>query len=143
MISAEENDRSVEEGFKVEDRRLFTPDGKLRAGALERPKAVKTPKPPEPGAGNQPERRPATHPAFVNLVEFLAGNTLVHLGMGPEGTLGGPTDLRTARHLADMLEVLLARTRGRVSEEEERLLEERLYEIQMVFVEKSRAPARK
>ena len=77
---------------------------------------------------------PAT---FEFLVLSLRAQVEVHLGLmyfGPENEKPEP-DLDLARHGIDLLGVLQAKTRGNLSLEEQRLLENSLTELRFRFVQ--------
>lgn len=141
MSPVDEKEKREGDEFKFEDRRPFSLDGSRRSASAPVAKTTKTSAPVPALLTEGSEPRPATSPAVLELVEFLSGTALVQLGAGPEGGYG-PADPHAARQLLQILEVLRTRLKGRLSEEEERHLEARIYEIQMVFVEKSRAPVR-
>ena len=72
---------------------------------------------------------------FSTFTLSLATSALFHMGMaeGPEGAKG-EVDLPLARQTIDTLELLQEKTRGNLSDEEEKLLESVLYELRMAFV---------
>jgi Domain of unknown function (DUF1844) len=137
-------------GFKVVDRRLFSEDGEKRHGATEgATERFTAPQIPPPAAAPPPTPERAT-PAdvappepiedevggFKGVVQFLGTTALFQLGLmqGPSGETI-PADLVSARHTIDMLEVLDRKTRGNLTQEESRLLEDVLYELRMSFIE--------
>ena len=77
---------------------------------------------------------PAT---FEFLVLSLKAQTEIHLGLmhfGEEKDRPKP-DFRIARHTIDMLSMLQEKTRGNVSMEEQRLVENALTELRFRFVQ--------
>jgi hypothetical protein len=88
--------------------------------------------PPESPAGELPKID------FSTFTLSLATSALFHMGMteGPEGSKG-EANLSLARQTIDTLELLQDKTRGNLSEEEDKLLQTVLYEIRMVFVSSS------
>jgi len=89
---------------------------------------------------------PAT---FEFLILSLKAQTEMHLGMyhfGDEQERSEP-DFRIARHTIDLLAMLLEKTRGNVTMEEQRMVENALTELRFRFVqamenkEKTAAPA--
>lgn len=85
--------------------------------------------------------RPAGVPeaSFLDLLDMLAVQAALHLGMMPSETQERlPIDLQVARHFIDMLAVLQAKTRGNLNSEEENALESALAELRMRYVELSR-----
>lgn len=84
-------------------------------------------------AGPRPEGVPEA--SFVNLLNMLAVEAAIHLGMiHPQGQEPLPVDLESARHLIDMLGMLQAKTRGNLTAEEDALLENILADLRMQFV---------
>ena len=76
---------------------------------------------------------------FLSFVSTLAMQALASLGELPD-TAGGPpakTDLRQAKYLIDMLQMLSEKTRGNLTEPEANELNTLLYELRMRFVRKS------
>jgi Domain of unknown function (DUF1844) len=72
---------------------------------------------------------------FSTLVLSLATSTMVHMGLVPESE-GGSTEknLPLAHQTIDTLELLQAKTRGNLTDEESKLLESVLYELRMSYV---------
>ncbi len=157
-----------DESFKVIDRRLFTAEGELRPEAVEQEKSEK-PAPVHPeGAANAPANPgaapprssgtspaktpapesavatevPAASPAFQKLIDFLAQNAVVCLGVPDPRTGQAFIDLETARELIDMLEVLHEKTRGNLAPDDDRLLAEVLGQLQLTFLDRSQAVAK-
>ncbi|MBI4561839.1 MAG: DUF1844 domain-containing protein [Candidatus Rokubacteria bacterium] len=65
---------------------------------------------------------------------MLASSALVHLGAAP-GAEGGQRDLGQARLCIELLRLLQDKTQGHRTPEENQLLEEILYDLQLRFVE--------
>jgi hypothetical protein len=78
---------------------------------------------------------------FATLVMSLSQTALVHLGAAPNPESSGPAeiDLELARQTIDLLDVLQEKTKGNLSGEEERLLNESLFDLRTRFVQISRA----
>lgn len=87
----------------------------------------------------------ADHPpamSFETLVQSIYMTTIVQLGGAtPEGQQP-QVDLMGARQSIDMLGVLADKTKGNLSETEQRLLESALFELRMGFLEITQALAR-
>lgn len=87
----------------------------------------------------------ADHPpamSFETLVQSIYMTTIVQLGGAtPEGQQP-QVDLMGARQSIDMLGVLADKTKGNLSENEQRLLESALFELRMGFLEITQALAR-
>ena len=135
-----------EEPFKVRDRR----SGRDAAPAPEPgvPSGEGTPPPPLPtshdarsaraerpgGGASDAEPRPAGGDLRGVFVMF-ASSALVNLGEATDpGSGERRVDLAQAREAIDILLLLREKTRGNLSAEESRLLEELVYDLQMRFV---------
>jgi Domain of unknown function (DUF1844) len=143
--------------FKVVDRRTFSEDGSVRdrpseddkREAVEIPGGRQASPSSAPAATNRrgPELEDSSgegDQGFETLISYLSTTAMFQLGLlpGPSGERI-PTDLENARRTIDMLEVLQHKTRGNLTGEEAKLLEEVLYELRMGFVEVERRRAQK
>jgi hypothetical protein len=76
--------------------------------------------------------------SLEGLVNMLAVEAVMHLGL-IENPMGGRTvDLEAARHVIDMLGVVQNKTQGNVTDDEAELLENVLADLRMQFVGMSR-----
>jgi len=136
--------------LKVTDRRLFTPDGQLR-GDVEREEAVDEPAAAEEAVRDEAatsqaefERQPVEEPAgvdFTMLINAMAEPALLFLGEIAHPSSGQPqVDLERARIQIDMLDLLRVKCRGNLSSQEDGLLDRILYQLRMLFVERSNQP---
>ena len=120
-----------DESFKVTDRR----------GRTEGPSGQT---PPADEATTYPEERPgARHgvpPAELSaLLMMFANSALISLGAVAEPGASEPrVDLDRARSAIDILVMLRHKTQGNRTEQESRLLEEIVYDLQMRFVQAAR-----
>lgn len=88
-------------------------------------------------AGPRPPGVPEA--SFLDLLDMLAVQAALHLGMMPSETQDKlPIDLPLARHFIDMLAVIQTKTRGHLTVEEESSIESALAELRMRYVELSR-----
>ncbi len=148
------DEKEYSEGFKVVDRRLFGEDGKLRDAAHQERQPIS----PTPGAppSSSPSRPPALPRAeasapsrpqpdwdeeapgadFEMLISYLSTTVMFQLGLlpGPSGERI-PADLANARRTIDLLEVLEQKTRGNLTPDEARLLDDVLADLRMGYVE--------
>ena len=149
-----------DETFKVIDRRMFTSEGELRPEAAEQEKSEKipvlTPAAPatNPGAETTqaaaapaptkapPAEAPRASASFQKLIDFLAQNAVVCLGVPDPRTGQAFIDLETARELIDMLEALREKSAGNLAPEDDRLLAEVLGQLQLTFLDRSQAVAK-
>ncbi len=90
------------------------------------------PSPPEPGDCYQQESLSPLD--FSTFVLSLASSAMVNLGIveGPESAAAQP-DLAAARQLIDIIGVLEEKTRGNLSESEEKLLKSLLYDLRVQY----------
>ena len=130
-------------GFKVVDRRAFTSEGTRIPGQVDKeekkqevepriapkPQAAPPPVEPEPEAEEPSER-------FAMLVSYLSTTAMFQLGLlpGPGGEYI-PADVANASRTIDLLEVLQEKTRGNLTGQESKLLDEVLYELRMTYLE--------
>ena len=88
-------------------------------------------------ADHDPEKLPAID--FSTFVLSLSHSALVHLGDAPLPDGHAPErDLVLARQTIDLLGILQEKTRNNLSGEEERLLDQALYDLRVRFVEISK-----
>ncbi len=146
-----------DESFKVIDRRMFTSEGDLRPEAAEQdksekispaavpilaasPAAVAPQSATSPAAATAPPAEtPRASASFQKLVDFLAQNAVVCLGVPDPRTGQAFIDLETARELIDMLEALREKSAGNLAQEDDRLLAEVLGQLQLTFLDRSQA----
>jgi len=128
----------TEKSFTVSDRRQFTPDGRPRDDAEKRPVPEAPTHPAPPGAS--PPRTSGAPADFSQFLLTLAAQASMLLsGEGlPEGTDPGGA-LEGARSVISILDMLKEKTEGRRTSAEETLLDEILFQLRMVYVEKTRA----
>lgn len=73
---------------------------------------------------------------FATFVLSLSHSALVHLGDAPDPSGGPPKpDVAMAKQTIDLLAVLQEKTTGNLTGEEERLLDQVLYDLRMRYVE--------
>lgn len=87
---------------------------------------------------------PLPPPTFEFLVFSLKTQAEIRLGLMPFGVEGeeDPVDLPSARHAIDLLGMLSEKTRGNLSVEEQRLIENSLTELRFRFVQVSETSAK-
>ena len=142
--------------FKVVDRRGFHTDGTPRESSpatgpaspptspsseSEAPSSFEAPSD-FPG-GELSGEVPGEETSFGDLVMSLSTTAMFQLGLleSPGGEKI-PADLPNARRTIDMLGVLKEKTQGNLAEDEEKLLTQILYELQMSFVAVADKPAK-
>ena len=154
MPEEKAEDRHEGSGFKVVDRRSFATDGSLREEPREAPASPSKVEHPAESPSTPSATRAAARPeetlelpedfgapgnvdqGFETLVSYLGTTAMFQLGMmaGPGGERI-PADLTSAHHTIDMLEVIERKTRGNLTPDEGRLLEDVLYELRIAFIE--------
>ncbi len=83
---------------------------------------------------------------FNALVLSLGSSAIVHLGEAPDPTTGKKVDpdFPLAQQSIDLLAMLQEKTRGNLTAEEQRFLQNMLTDLRMLFVQVAqRAPAKK
>jgi len=143
------DEKSEPSNFKVVDRRSFGSDGTPREIPPGEAKAPETrPQPAAAGAeraGREMEEDFAEGPTgFDTLVSYLSTTAMFQLGLlpGPGGE-PIPVDLVNARRTIDLLEILQQKTRGNLTPNEAKLLDDVLYDLRLTYVEMTKRLARK
>lgn len=147
-----------EKGFKVQDRRRFSPEGEARQDVPEREEGAASAagaKPSQEGIPN-PGQQAQAHDAysrastsagaedpeditFVGFVISLSTEALALLGEMPHPATGERVrDLRGAQQFIDILGILRDKTRGNLSADEDSLMEKVLFDLRMKYVEIAR-----
>lgn len=88
------------------------------------------------------ERAAAPMPGadFIGLINLIAMQAMAALGLlaGPGGERI-PPNLPAAKHFVDMIQMLEDKTKGNLTPEEQKLLDQVLYEMRMRFIQMSSA----
>ena len=156
-------------GFKVTDRRIrFDDDGAAEDSARATPECQTADATPAgrpdgqeagtqggdrvvEGPGWQMEKKPDRPDAqkslppmdFTQLCLSLASSALIHLGEANDPETGAPSiDLGMAKQSIDVLAMLEEKTRGNLTDAEQKLLSTVLYDLRMRFIQKSGATPR-
>jgi hypothetical protein len=126
-----------EKGFVFKDRR------KMFSESDQEPKVDEKPPAEEKVQEKAEQKESPPHPPLpeVNFSTFiisLSTEVLFHLGEFPHPTSGErQKDLPMAKHAIDTLAMLKEKTRGNLSDEEQKLLEGMLYDLRMAFIRTS------
>jgi hypothetical protein len=95
-----------------------------------------------PGEGKAVGEKKGTMPKvdFSTFVLSLGTTALYQMGLVPDKQTGETVepDLLVARQTVDTLEMIREKTRGNLEEDERKLIDSLLYELQMRFVEMKR-----
>ena len=136
-------------GFRVVDRRPFSADGSRKDDVVADEKNEAAAQPTDRSAPREAPSEPRDpldedSSGFETLVSYLSTTAMFQLGLiaGPSGE-HIPADMPNAKRTLDLLEVLQEKTRGNLTANESRLLEDVLYELRMSFVEMQKRQTRK
>ena len=131
-------------GFKVSDKRRFSQDGETKAtdeandAQQVREEAQRVEPAPEPTEGDDAGTGQTQEPPpldFTSLVLSLANTALFQLGLAPGPTDQAEKDIPGARQTIDILAMLQEKTKGNLSEQEEKIMTDALFQLRMAFVE--------
>jgi hypothetical protein len=139
-----------DEGFKVSDKRRFTSEGEVKQEtetAAEEPARDEPEEPVKDEAEQAGEEAPSEEPGekeslppvdFIGLVLSLGNTALFQLGLvqGPEGKVD--KDLAGARQTIDIIALLEEKTKGNLTDQEQKIITETLFQLRMAFVEASK-----
>lgn len=136
---AEEGERREGRGFKVEDRRRFSPasgESRKEAGQEEVEGPGDKTSRGELGADRAATGEQSPEISFSAFVISLSTQALMHLGE-MENPLSGKveTDMPVAKQLIDIIGVLREKTRGNLDSGEEKLMDDVLFDLRMRYVE--------
>ena len=136
-----ESERSEE--LKVTDKRRFTTGGESKAEqegshndstAEEPPK--EEPRRKEEAKGPAAEKQPPPPLDFNSLILSLANTALFQLGfIKASESEDVEKDLPGARQTIDIIALLEEKTRGNLTEQEQKIIKETLFQLRMAFVE--------
>ena len=136
-------------GFKVNDKRRFTDEGKAReeqatdsaqaTDSVKAPAEETVPDPePEPNASGESEERREELPSinFSTFIISLSTQALMHLGEMSNPVTGKlEKDVAVAKQTIDIIGMLGEKSKGNLDETEEQLVREVLYNLRMMYVE--------
>jgi hypothetical protein len=134
-----------EKSFVIKDRRRFDDSGEARPETPreEPPAKPQAPKPEaeaaERGQDDKAQGAATEQPFpelnFSTFVFSLGTSAMYHFGDFPDPvTKKAERNLEAAKQTVDILAILKDKTKGNLSEDEERLLESLLYELRMRYV---------
>ena len=126
-------------GVSEETRKRVDEDWKRSAkkseDALESENASKGSKDASTGRASTSSEAVAGPVDFSALISSLAVQTLVHLGQVPDPLTGEKhCDMERAKHTIGLIEILHEKTKGNLTEEESRLIDDTLYGLRMSYV---------
>ncbi len=129
-------------GFKVTDRRSFNREGDRIVQQEEEREVVEVPPAAAADARLRTESAGRLEPLFLDLLSLLATQASLALGSPHPMTGEAHDDLEMARTMISMIEVLRTKTKGNLARDEERALDEILYQLRMEFTKKAKAAKR-
>ena len=121
------------QGFIIKDKRTFDAKGEIKD------KAEKTEIRKDEGKEKTKEEKKSSAPLpeinFSSFLLSLSSSTLLHLGEIADPQSGEKKkDLALAKQSIDIINLLKDKTKGNLTQEEEKLLEHLLYDLRMRFV---------
>jgi len=120
-------------GFTVKDKRAFDSQGKVKEEFEKAKREEDKDKEKKKGAAPFPEAN------FFSFLLSLSSSTLLHLGEISDLQSGAKKkDLGLAKQSIDIITLLKDKTKGNLTQEEEKLLDHLLYDLRMRFVEASK-----
>lgn len=137
---AYEEEKGGGKGFRVEDRRRFSPEtGEPREGT-ERGDSSETSgekRPPEePGEERIAAAESLPEINFSTFVISLSTQALMHLGEISNPLTGEvESDIPVAKQMIDIIGLLRDKTRGNLDEGEEKLMDDVLFDLRMRYVD--------
>jgi Domain of unknown function (DUF1844) len=135
-------DEKSEKGFSVNDSRVGSDD--KETAVEETPPAQENQGPEKKEAPQQAKASKEAIPAitFPTFLLSLHHSAIIHLGVVPDPVSGEQkVSFEIARQNIDLLEILNEKTKGNLDQEEEKLLENILYELRMAYIDISKEQA--
>lgn len=138
-----EEDQEGARGFKVQDRRRFSPEtGEPRSAEetekIEKTEAKAAPQQESPSP-SQPRTERASPKAEISFASFILGlstQALMYMGeMPPAPGQPAHTDLSAAQQMIEVLSMLQQKTKGNLDAGEAAMLENALFDLRMRYVE--------
>jgi hypothetical protein len=139
-IMAEEGEKGEGKGFKVADRRRFSPEtGEARETTATTDAPSETADPRAGVIRGEAHKEPDEQLHEINFSTFvisLSTQALMHLGEIPDPMTGKVEgDFPVAKQMIDIIGVLQEKTRGNLDPGEQQLMEDVLYDLRMRYVE--------
>ena len=126
-----------EKGFTIKDRRTFGEDGELKEGDKDKKEEIKEEKTKEKKGDKREdqERPPLPEVNFNSLIFSLSSSALFHLGEIADPQTGKTMkDLPLAKHSIDTIAMLKEKTKGNLTEEESKFIENILTDLRWRYV---------
>jgi len=137
---ASEEGKIEGKGFTVQDRRRFSPEtGEARPDSAASPAdaaPASAPSEAQDAHSQEAHSEPLPEINFSTFVISLSTQALMHLGEVPSPLSGKiETDVPAAKQMIDLLAMLRDRTRGNLNSNEDRLMDDILFDLRMKYVE--------
>ncbi|HEX6801687.1 MAG TPA: DUF1844 domain-containing protein [Candidatus Binatia bacterium] len=138
---ASEEGKQEGRGFTVQDRRRFSPEtGEAREDAADSPRetveAVKPSDAQTVPASESHQEEPLPEINFSTFVISLSTQALMHLGEISNPISGKiDSDVPAAKQMIDMLGMIREKTNGNLNANEDRLMQDILFDLRMKYVE--------
>lgn len=138
---ASEEGKQEGRGFTVQDRRRFSPEtGEAREDAADSPRetveAVKPSDAQTVPASETHQEEPLPEINFSTFVISLSTQALMHLGEISNPISGKiDSDVPAAKQMIDMLGMIREKTNGNLNANEDRLMQDILFDLRMKYVE--------
>ena len=137
---AEEGEKGERKGFKVEDRRRFSPEtGEPRESGdrADAPEELGQTASREEARGKEKDNEKALPEInFSTFVISLSTQALMHLGEIPNPLSDRvESDIPVAKQMIDIIALLREKTRGNLDQGEEKLMDDVLYDLRMRYME--------
>lgn len=130
-------------GFVIKDRRQFTTEGTAREQEEEKaeksaPEAEQAkPQPQARQAEKETKRPPLPEVTLSTFIFSLVSSALVNLGEAPDPSTGTTSsDLVLAKHTIDMIAMIKNKTQGNLTDDEQAMIDNVLYDLRMRYVAK-------
>ena len=123
--------------FKVNDKRRFDSEGKANSGISDE----KTSEPIKDFAESEEKKQKFDMPEmnFMTFILSFATSAQIQLGLIPSPVSNQiEEDLTLAKQTIDVLGMLQEKTKGNLDDSERKLLEQALYELRMLYIEKDK-----
>jgi|SRR5262245_11874815 len=137
---ASEEVKQEGKGFTVQDRRRFSPEtGEAREDVADSPQeTTEAAKPNEPriDAASDTHSEPLPEINFSTFVISLSTQALMHLGEIANPISGKvDADVPAAKQMIDLLAMIKEKTSGNLNTNEDRLMQDILFDLRMKYVE--------
>ncbi len=125
-----------EKGFVIKDKRAFDKEGKLKEAPTEEKEKKEEPtKKAAPGEKSEPPPPPLPAANFTSLIFSLSSTALLHFGEIADPKTGEKKkDLPMAKHAIDTISMLKDKTKGNLTDEEQKFVDSVLTDLRWRYV---------